>query len=202
MHAVGLPVPAVLQYHEWKGREYLLLTAVPGQDASAPRPADNMGDHRGARGGHADAPRDEHQRLPVRSFDRVRLAEAEARVRAGASGGDDFDDARQGRSAKDLYAELDRVSGDHRKTGCSRTATTACLTCYWSPMALAVHVSGFVDCGNAGHRRSLPGSRALRAERRATISGRSGFRPCSPATGWNTSMRRRSRYYQLLDEFF
>ncbi len=30
MHAVGLPVPAVLQYHEWKGYEYLLLTAVPG----------------------------------------------------------------------------------------------------------------------------------------------------------------------------
>jgi aminoglycoside phosphotransferase len=38
MHAVGLPVPAVLQYHEWKGREYLLLTAVPGTDASVPRP--------------------------------------------------------------------------------------------------------------------------------------------------------------------
>ena len=107
MHAVGLPVPAVLQYHEWKGREYLLLTAVPGVDASVPRPAEKHGAMvaalaAGLRTLHAT----NISACPFDQSRRVRVAAAEARIRAGLVREDDFDAARQGRTASELYAEL------------------------------------------------------------------------------------------------
>jgi len=103
MHAVGLPVPAVLQYHEWKGREYLLLTAVPGADASVPRPADQ---HAAVISALAAGMRTLHatniSACPFDQSRRVRVADADVRVRNGLVREDDFDALRAGRTAADL----------------------------------------------------------------------------------------------------
>jgi aminoglycoside 3'-phosphotransferase II len=202
MHAVGLPVPAVLQYHEWKGREYLLLTAVPGQEASAPRPPEQHGAvvaalAAGMRALHAT-------NISACPFDhsiRSRLAEAEAKVRAGDVREDDFDDARRGRSAKDLYAELaattappeDRVftHGDH------------CL-----PNVLLVadgaggfRISGLVDCGNAGIADRYQ-DLALCARSVADNLGPEWVPALFSRYGVEHVDEKKIAYYQLLDEFF
>jgi len=201
MHAVGMPVPAVLQYHEWKGREYLLLTAVPGQDASAPRPAEQHGAiiaalAAGMRTLHAT-------NISACPFDhsiRVRLAEAEARVRAGDVDESDFDDARQGRSATDLYAEL---------TACPRPPEDRVFTHgdYCLPNVLlvtdgaGVHVSGFVDCGNAGIADRYQ-DLALCARSVVHNLGPEWVPALFARYGLEHVDEAKVRYYQLLDEFF
>ena len=126
MHAVGLPVPAVLQYHEWKGHEYLLLTAVPGTDASVPRPPDR---HDAIVSALATAMQTLHatniSACPFDQTRRVRVAAAEVRARAGVVREDDFDAVRQRKSctpSSSLPRRRPRSDG-------SRTVTSACLTC-------------------------------------------------------------------------
>jgi aminoglycoside phosphotransferase len=202
MHAVGLPVPAVLQYHEWKEREYLLLTAVAGEDASVERPAEQHGAvvaalAAGLRTLHAT-------NISACPFDagwRARVAAAGARVRAGEVREDDFDAVRQGRSAKDLYAELgalpvpqeDRVftHGDY------------CL-----PNVLLVgdgaggfRVSGVVDCGNAGIADSYQ-DLALCARSVAGNLGPEWVPALFARYGLEHVDEAKVGCYQLLDEFF
>ena len=202
MHAVGLPVPAVLQYHEWKGHEYVLLTAVPGLDASAPRASEQHGAvvaalAAGMRALHAT----NISACPFDQSRRVRVAAAEARVRAGAVREDDFDAARQGRSARDVYAEL--LSAAPPSEERRFTHGDYCL-----PNVLLVddgaggfRVSGFVDCGNAGAAdpyqdlalcaRSV--AQNFGAELVPTLFARYGLERVDEA---------KLAYYQLLDEFF
>jgi aminoglycoside phosphotransferase len=202
MHAVGLPVPAVLQYHEWKGREYLLLTEVPGTDASAPRSPDQHGAvvtalAAGLRTLHAT----NISACPFDQSRRVRVAAAEARVRAGRVREDDFDAVRQGRSAADLHAELlanppaseDRVftHGDY------------CL-----PNVLLVgdggagfRISGFVDCGNAGVADRYQ-DLALCARSVAYNFGPELVPVLFAKYGIEKVDEGKLAYYQLLDEFF
>ena len=150
MHAVGLPVPAVLQYHEWKGREYLLLTAVPGVDASVPRPPaqyDAMVTAlaSGLRALHAT----NISACPFDQSRRARIAAAEARVRAGIVREDDFDSEREGQSAAQVYAQLATsppASEDRVFTHGDYCLPNVLLT----DDAGGFKISGFVDCGNAG----------------------------------------------------
>ena len=202
MHAVGLPVPAVLQYHEWKGREYLLLTAVPGQDASTPRPAEQHGAivaalAAGMRTVHAT----NISACPFDHSSRVRLAEAETNVRTGAVREDAFDDARRGRSAKEVYAELvatpvppeDRVftHGDY------------CLpnVLLVSDGAAGFRVSGMVDCGNAGIADRYQ-DLALCARSVADNLGPEWVPALFARYGMEHVDEHKVAYYQLLDEFF
>lgn len=202
MHAVGLPVPAVLQYQDWKGREYLLLTALRGADAAAPHAADQHGAivsalAAGLRMLHAT----NISACPFDHTRRARVAAAETRVRAGAVREDDFDTVRQGRSAADLYAELvatppfpeDRVftHGDY------------CL-----PNVLLVEdgaggfrVSGFVDCGNAGVADRYQ-DLALCARSIAYNFGDELVPVLFARYGLDRIDEAKLGYYQLLDEFF
>ena len=129
MHAVGLPVPAVLQYHEWKGREYLLLTTVPGTVGPVPRPAEKQAAivaalAAGLKMLHAT----NISACPFDHSRRVRVAAAESRVRAGLVREDDFDDVRQRQRAAEVYATL-IASSPASEDRTSPMATTACLTC-------------------------------------------------------------------------
>jgi aminoglycoside 3'-phosphotransferase-2 len=201
MHAVGLPVPAVLQYHEWKGREYLLLTTVPGADASVPRPPDQ---HAAIVSALAAGLRALHatniSACPFDQSRRGRVAAAEARVRAGLVREDDFDDGRRGRSASDLFAELaanapaseDRVftHGDY------------CL-----PNVILVEdgaggfkVSGFVDCANAGIADRYQ-DLALCARSVADNLGPEWVETLFARYGLDRVDEGKLAYYQLLDEF-
>jgi len=202
MYAVGLPVPAVLQYHEWKGCEYLLLTEVAGTDASAPRPADQ---YPAIVGALAAGLRTLHatniSACPFDQSRRVRVAAAEARLRAGRVREDDFDAARQGRSAADLYAELaasppaseDRVftHGDY----CLPNVILA------GDGASGFRISGLVDCGNAGIADRYQ-DLALCARSVAYNFGPEMVPVLFAKYGLEKVDEAKLAYYQLLDEFF
>ncbi len=202
MHAVGLPVPAVLQYHEWKGREYLLLTAVPGTDASVPRPPEQHGAivaalAAGLRTLHAT----NISACPFDQSRRVRVAAAEAHVRAGVVREDDFDAARQGRTAVELYAELVATSPASE----DRTFTHGD---YCLPNVLLIEdgaggfrVGGFVDCGNAGIADRYQ-DLALCARSVADNLGDEWVQTLVARYGLDRVDEGKLAYYQLLDEFF
>ena len=202
MHAVGLPVPAVLQYHEWKGREYLLLTAVPGADASVPRPPEKHGAivaalAAGLRTLHAT----NISACPFDQSRRVRVAAAEAHVRAGLVREDDFDAARQGRTAVDLYSEL--VARSPASEDRVFTHGDYCL-----PNVLLIEdgaggfkVSGFVDCANAGIADRYQ-DLALCVRSVADNLGEEWVQPLFARYGLDRVDEDKLAYYQLLDEFF
>jgi aminoglycoside phosphotransferase len=202
MHAVGLPVPAVLQYHEWKGREYLLTTAVPGTEASAQRPADQYDAvvtalANGLRTLHAT----NISACPFDQSRRVRVAAAEARVRAGLVREDDFDSVRQGRSASQLYAELlaTQTSAEDR----AFTHGDFCLpnVLLVSDGAGGLRVSGFVDCGNSGIADRYQ-DLALCARSVAHNFGQEWVAKLFARCGLDRVDEGKLAYYQLLDEFF
>ena len=202
MHAVGLPVPAVLQYHEWKGREYLLLTAVPGADASIPRPPEQ---HAAIVSALAAGLRALHatniSACPFDQSRRVRVAAAEARVRAGLVREDDFDDGRRGRSASELYAEL--LASPPASEERVFTHGDYCL-----PNVILVEdgaggfkVSGFVDCVNAGIADRYQ-DLALCARSVAQNFGAEWVPTLFARYGLDRADESKLAYYQLLDEFF
>jgi aminoglycoside phosphotransferase len=202
MHAVGLSVPAVLQYHEWKGREYLLLTAMPGSDAAAPR----SDDHRAAviaalAAGLKQVHSTNISACPFDASRRVRLAEAATRLTAGLVRESEFDAVRQGRSAADLHAELlgtqpaieERVftHGDY------------CLpnVLLQPDGAGGYRVSGFVDCGRAGVADPYQ-DLALCARSIAFNFGPEWVPTLFARYGIDRVDEVRLGWYQLLDEFF
>ena len=202
MHAVGLPVPSVLQYHEWKGREYLLLTPLPGTDAAAPRPEDRRGAvvaalAAGLRLLHAT----NISACPFDASRRGRVAEAKARLAAGLVRESEFDPVRRGRTASDLHAELlatqpaieERVftHGDY------------CLpnVLLEEDGAGGYRVSGFVDCGNAGVADPYQ-DLALCARSIASNVGPEWVPALFARYGVERVDEVRVGWYQLLDEFF
>ena len=202
MHAVGLSVPAVLQYHEWKGREYLLLTAVPGADASVPRPPEQHAAivstlAAGLRALHAT----NISACPFDQSRRVRVATAEARVRAGLVREDDFDGGRRGRTASDLYAEL--VANPPASEDRVFTHGDYCL-----PNVILIEdggggfkISGFVDCVNAGIADRYQ-DLALCARSVAYNFGAEWVPTLFARYGLDGVDESKLAYYQLLDEFF
>lgn len=202
MHAVSLPVPAVLQYHEWKGREYLLLTTVPGTDASVPRPKDQ---HAALVSALAAGLRTLHAtNISACPFDhsrRVRVADAESRVRAGLVREDDFDAARAGRSAAQLLAELTAsapASEDRVFTHGDYSLPNVILT---EDGAGGFRVSGFVDCHNAGIADRYQ-DLALCARSVAYNFGPELVPVMFARYGVDRVDEAKVAYYQLLDEFF
>ena len=202
MHAVGLPVPAVLQYHEWKGSEYLLLTAVPGVDASVSRPPDQ---HDAIVAALAAGLRMLHatniSACPFDQSRRVRVAAAEAHVRAGLVRDDDFDAARQGRTAVELYSELvtrSPASEDRTFTHGDYCLPNVVLT---DDGARGFKVSGFVDCANAGIADRYQ-DLALCARSVADNLGQEWVQPLFARYGLDHVDEDKLAYYQLLDEFF
>lgn len=202
MHAVGLPVPAVLQYHEWKGREYLLLTAVAGVDASVPRPAEKYSAMvaalaAGLRTLHAT----NISACPFDHSRRVRVAAAEARIRAGLVREDDFDANRQGRSAAELYAELiasPPASEDRVFTHGDYSLPNVLLV---EDGAGGFRVSGFVDCSNAGIADRYQ-DLALCVRSVAYNFGPEWVPALFARYGVERPDETKIAYYQLLDEFF
>ena len=202
MHAVGLPVPAVLQYHEWKGYEYLLLTAVPGVDASVSRPP---AQHDALVTALAAGLRMLHatniSACPFDQSRRVRVAAAEAHVRAGLVRDDDFDTTHQGRTAVELYSELvarSPASEDRTFTHGDYCLPNVILT---EDDAGGFRVSGFVDCANAGIADRYQ-DLALCARSVAVDLGKEWVQPLFARYGLDRIDEDKLAYYQLLDEFF
>jgi aminoglycoside phosphotransferase len=202
MHAVGLPVPAVLQYHEWKGREYLLLTEVAGTDAAAPRASDRYSRivaalAAGLRTLHAT----NISACPFDQSRRSRVGIAEARVRAGRVREDDFDAARRGRTAAELYKEL--VANPPASEDRVFTHGDYCLpnVILVEDGAAGYRVSGFVDCGNAGIADRYQ-DLALCARSVAYNFGAELVPVLFAKYGLDEVDEAKLAYYRLLDEFF
>jgi aminoglycoside 3'-phosphotransferase II len=202
MHAVGLPVPAVLQYHEWKGHEYLLLTGIAGTDAAAPYPPER---HGAVVAALAEGLRLVHgTNISACPFDHsrhVRLAEARARVDAGLVAESEFDAVRQGRRADDVYAEL--VATPAPSEDRAFTHGDYCLpnVILQDDGAGGFRVSGLVDCGNAGIADPYQ-DLALCARSIAHNFGSEWVPTLFARYGLDRVDEAKLAYYQLLDEFF
>lgn len=202
MHAVGLPVPAVLQYHEWKGHEYLLLTTLPGADASQ-EPVRTRHDATvnalaaGLRLLHAT----NISACPFVYPLRARMADADARLRAGAVDESDFDDERRGRTARDLHEQLrSRVPATEDR---AFTHGDYCLpnVILEDDGSGGYRLSGFVDCGRAGVADPYQ-DLALAARSVAGNLGAEWVPVLFARYGLDRVDEERLRFYQLLDEFF
>lgn len=202
MHAVGLPVPAVLQYHEWKGQEYLLLTAMPGANAATPRPPEQ---HAAVVAALASGLRMLHgtniSACPFDQSRRVRIAAAEARLRAQAVDESRFDPAHQGRTATELYTAL--VASTPQVEERAFTHGDYCLpnVILQEDGADGFRVSGLVDCGSAGVADPYQ-DLALCARSVARNLGPEWVPTLFARYGLERVDEERLTYYQLLDEFF
>jgi aminoglycoside 3'-phosphotransferase II len=202
MHAVGLPVPAVLQYHEWKGHEYLSMTAVPGTDAAAQRPPDQHGAvvaalAAGMRMLHAT----NISACPFDHSRRTRLAAAEERVRAGAVREADFDPTHRGRTAQELYAELAASAPASEQRAFTHGDYCLPNVLLVEDRAGGFRVSGFVDCGNAGIADPYQ-DLALCARSVAQNLGAEWVPALFARYGLERADEQKLAYYQLLEEFF
>ncbi|MBB6097090.1 kanamycin kinase/aminoglycoside 3'-phosphotransferase-2 [Deinobacterium chartae] len=192
-----VPVPRVLYWGSDDERAYLLTSRLIGVDASQaaalrdpPLLCDLLA--RGLRALH---------QLPIADcpFDaslRVRLREAQARLEAGLVDEDDFDAARRGRAASDLYRELEAT----RPTREDLVVTHGDY-CLPNIILDGKYVAGFVDVGGLGiadrHQDLALCVRSLKrniGERWGAVFLEAyGYRPIDAA---------KIEYYQLLDEFF
>lgn len=141
---MGFKSPRVIDAEQANDRLWLLMSAVPGEDLthSTDRPADFIRAYaQGLKRMHALDP----THCPFDHGLDARLAAAEARMKAGLVDETDFDTARQGWSAQQVFDWLER----------NRPAPGALIVTHGdasAPNLLAENgrFSGMVDCGRLG----------------------------------------------------
>ena len=197
----GLPVPAVLQYHEWKGHEYLLMTAVPGQ-----MPPPNARRSSTARSSPR-SPRECALCTPPTS------APARSTSRDGCGWRRRRRPCARGRSSSRISTTS--VSVARRRSLAELTAASPPAEQrgfthgdYCLPNVLLVddgaggfRISGFVDCGNAGIADPYQ-DLALCARSVAQNLGAEWVPALFARYGLERVDEEKVAYYQLLDEFF
>ena len=201
MRSVGVPAPTVLDCCQAAEDEFLLTEAVAGAPASDSRWRDAATQVATALGqGLARLHSTDATTCP---FDRRiarQLDEARARLAAGDVRQDDFDAARLGRDAGDLFAELLSLVP-------SREDLVLVHGDFCIPNVLltqeddALHVTGLVDCGRAGigdrHQDLALAIRSLTYNFDAdTIA------PFLDAYGGPPIAPRVLEFFTILDEFF
>jgi aminoglycoside phosphotransferase len=198
----GAPVPAVCDYDRIGGKEYLLLDEVPGTAASdpkwislAPEVAAALGRALSAlhRTSTADCPFDE--RIAVR------IEEARRRVGAKLVDEDDFDDARAGRSAPELFAELLATTAPDEDVVFTHGDFSLPNIILHQTANGGVQVAGLIDCGRSGDADRYQ-DLALIVRDIAATWGDACVAPFLQAYGELELRGEKLAYYTLLDEFF
>jgi len=177
--------------HNW-----LLISALPGSDlasASALTPLARVELL-------ATALRDLH-RLPIAScpFDHrreKRLPVAKARMEAGIVDEEDFDAARLGKSAAELFAELESL-----KPGDEDLVVSHGDACLPNFIASDGRFAGYIDCSRLGVADRYQDI-ALACRSIADNFGAALLQPFLARYGMSAPDPARLYYYQLLDEFF
>jgi aminoglycoside phosphotransferase len=192
-----LPVPQVLGFVQSDGFQHLLLSEVTGDPAHTLSYTDNIESlvyllAHGLRMIHA-LPADD---CPFSHGIEAELAEANERMRGGLVDEDDFDAARQGRSAEELFAELLRTipSGEE-------IVFTHGDYCMPNIIIHGNSIGGFIDMGRAGmgdRYRDL----ALAVRSIEFNYGREWVEPFLQQYGSDCIDRKKMEFFQLLDEFF
>jgi aminoglycoside phosphotransferase len=194
-----LPVPEVLGYGVGYRYRFLLISAVPGQDASVERFSARPGKLVEAL---ATGLRLIHSVDPLvcpflRPLD-VMIDRARVHVEAGRVDEADFDDVRQGRSAREVFDQLlaDRPPIEER----AFVHGDYCLPNILLDPA-SMRVTGFIDWGRAGVADPYQ-DLALAARSVIYNIGARWVDRFFDAYGLKPVDHARVRYYQLLDEFF
>lgn len=141
----GMPCPDIIALTTDDDHDWLLMSALPGRDLAS----DSTVDAEARVVMLASALRALHS-LDIAScpFDHrwsKRLATAERRMRAGLVDEEDFDEARLGRSAADLYSELCQMPASEEDLVV--THGDACLPNF---VASGDAFAGYIDCGRLG----------------------------------------------------
>ncbi|ANL22794.1 aminoglycoside 3'-phosphotransferase protein [Rhizobium sp. N113] len=191
-----LPCPEVIARESDGERNWLLVSALPGTDlasASALMPLARVELL-------AEALLDLH-RLPIAScpFDHrleMRLPVAKARMEAGIVDEEDFDPARLGKRAAELFAALESM----RPTNEDLVVThgDACLPNF---VASRGQFFGYIDCSRLGVADRYQDI-ALACRSIAYNFGEALVQPFLDRYGLPAPDPARLGYYQLLDEFF
>ncbi|MGO4481177.1 aminoglycoside 3'-phosphotransferase [Rhizobium pisi] len=196
LKAAGLPCPDVIARESDGERNWLLISALPGSDlasASALTPLACVELL-------AAALLDLH-RLPIAScpFDHrreKRLPIAKARMEAGIVDEEDFDAARLGKSAAELFAELESL-----KPGDEDLVVSHGDACLPNFIASDGRFAGYIDCSRLGVADRYQDI-ALACRSIADNFGEGLLQPFLARYGMSVPDPARLNYYQLLDEFF
>ncbi|RUL96158.1 APH(3')-II family aminoglycoside O-phosphotransferase [Rhizobium chutanense] len=196
LKASGLPCPDVIARENDGERNWLLISALPGRDlasASALRPL--------ARVELLAAALLDLHRLPIGScpFDHrleKRLPVAKARMEAGIVDEEDFDAARLGRRAADLFNELESL-----RPGDEDLVVTHGDACLPNFIASEEGFSGYIDCSRLGVADRYQDI-ALACRSIASNFGEALVQPFLDRYGMPATDPARLAYYRLLDEFF
>ncbi|EJN27605.1 APH(3')-II family aminoglycoside O-phosphotransferase [Pseudomonas sp. GM80] len=195
LETLDLPAPRVLETTTEAEHNWLLMTAVPGRDLASSEQLSPLQivtlTAQALRELHAVA-------IDSCPFDHCldkKIPLAREHVRAGLIDEEDFDDARLGRSAEDVFQQLLAERPPHEELVV--THGDACL-----PNLLAEHgrFSGFVDCGRLGVADRYQ-DLALAAHSITDNLGEQWLPAFFEAYGVQPDQRRIA-FYQLLDEFF
>lgn len=195
MRQMGLPCPEVLQTATAHGRHWLLMTAVAGRDLASATdlaPAQVVGLI-------AQALRVLHavpwQQCPFDHRPARRVDDARAQVQAGLVDESGFDEERLGRTAAEVFAQLQ----EHMPETLDAVVAhgDACLP---NLMADGDAFSGFIDCGRLGVSDRYQ-DLALASRSITRNLGAQWVAPFFEAYGVAPDARR-IRFYTLLDEFF
>ncbi|TSE13131.1 aminoglycoside 3'-phosphotransferase [Mesorhizobium intechi] len=191
----GVACPDVIALESHAGHDWLLMSAVAGEDlaSAAIDPADAIGIM-------AVALRDLHA-LDIRScpFDHRlfrRIAAARARMEGGEVDESDFDEERQGRTAAEVFAALLALRPATEDLVVSHG--DACLP---NVMAAEGRFSGFIDCGRLGvadRHQDL----ALACRSIGYNLGEAWIEPFLEQYGPPEAEPAKLSWYRLLDEFF
>ncbi len=192
----GIACPEIIASKHHAGRHWLLMTALPGHDLASAGPADAAS----SVAIMADALRELHA-IDVGScpFDhrlQHRIAAAWARVEAGAVDESDFDDERDGMTAREVFAQLVAL-----KPASEDIVVTHGDACMPNFVAVGKRFSGFVDCGRLGladRHQDL----ALACWSIQHNIGEKWMQPFLDRYGFIGVDHSRLSYFRLLDEFF
>ncbi|MCA1443402.1 APH(3') family aminoglycoside O-phosphotransferase [Ensifer sp. IC4062] len=191
----GLPCPRVLGQAQHAGQSWLLMEAIGGLDLASSRlsPAERIVIL-------ADALRRLHRLNPAKCpFDhrlRGRIAAAEARMAAGLVDEDDFDDERRGKTARELFGEL-----QVRRPNEEQLVVTHGDACLPNIVARGDRFAGFIDCGRLGVA-DLYQDIALACRSISYNLGKDWVQPFLDLYGLPNPDPEKLSFYCLLDEFF
>ncbi|MBB4190974.1 aminoglycoside 3'-phosphotransferase-2 [Rhizobium aethiopicum] len=196
LKACRLPCPEVIARESDGERNWLLVSALPGTDLASASALTPLARVELLAGALLDL-----HRLPIAScpFDHrleKRLPVAKAHMEAGTVDEEDFDAARLGKRAAELFAALESM----RPTDEDLVVThgDACLPNF---VASGGQFSGYIDCSRLGvadrHQDIALACRSI-----AYNFGEALLQPFLDRYGLPAPDPARLGYYQLLDEFF
>jgi aminoglycoside phosphotransferase len=189
-------VPKVIAFHSTSHAAWLLTEALVGRNAAdaateAPRFV-VAGMAHALRGLHATPAGD----CPFDAALHLRLAAARERMEAGLVDEEDFDEARQGMHAQEVFASLmARIPADEE---CVVTHGDACPENF---LFAGNAFIGFVDCGRAGVADRYQ-DLALASRNIESIFGIELAELFFAEYGESEPDKRRIEFYRMLDEFF